>query len=148
MLVSTALLTTIVLLIKRDIFKNAGADIQNIGFIFRRLLNFVSDTEETCELEEDGWIIPVIEKVDKHKIEVKGPAQRDEIVDGMRKAAMFVPYAKGDVNDEEWNDPLTRRDLTEAKLNVIKAYEPTPTPNHSGMNTSETQDEGTERHWC
>ncbi|KAL9638224.1 MAG: hypothetical protein Q9164_001701 [Protoblastenia rupestris] len=141
MLVGTALLTTLDLLIKRDI-------IRNIGFIFGRLLNFVSDMEETCGLEEDARTIPVIQKVDKHKIEIKGSAQRDEIVDGMRKAAIIVPYAKGDVHDEDWNDPLTRQDLTEAKLNMIKAYEPTPTPNYSGMNTSETQDEGTERHWC
>lgn len=83
MLIGTALLTTIDVLIQKDLFKNSSK-IRNIGLILSMFLQFSADETEIAEYNEDFWTTKVVEKADEHGVTIQGLVGIDELVQAIR----------------------------------------------------------------
>ena len=68
MLFGTALLTTIDILIKENLFKSQDSDIRNVALVLGHFLNFAHDMKETCRANEDGWKTKVLDRADANDI--------------------------------------------------------------------------------
>lgn len=135
MLFGTALLTTIDILIKEDLFKSKNSEIRNIALIMGHFLNFACDMKEMCSGNEDGWKRTVLERADKHEITPH--------MIGIKRVISEIRKSEGNKvsDDESGSRTKSRRD---GRANAAKSYESKP---WAGVITLESLEAGVERSW-
>ncbi|KAL8937098.1 MAG: hypothetical protein Q9216_004594 [Gyalolechia sp. 2 TL-2023] len=117
MLIGTAILTAISHLVNAELFTNDSA-IRNLGFVLGLLVEFVTESEETCQANEHGWRIVVVQRLDEHAVQVRGTSKMEQIVESVRQEA-----ADEAADDEEEAEEETK-DLEKPNSvpNFVKAY--------------------------
>ena len=66
------------------LFQNGSIDFPNLVLTLSFYLQFAEDNKESCRLNEDGWKYLVVEKADKHGIEIHGEPGKGTIVEAIR----------------------------------------------------------------
>ncbi len=87
MTMGTALLTTISLLIKHDLFKDDNPTIRNLGLILSQFLRSDACDEDLCASNEHGWRKIVVQLADKHHVTIEGVFGIEKTVDEIRREA-------------------------------------------------------------
>ena len=72
MLIGTALLETLEILSKANLFKHDRSNICNAGLIVAHLLTFAHSMNPHCRLNENGWKSKVLQKADECNITIEG----------------------------------------------------------------------------
>ena len=72
MLIGTALLETLEILSKANLFKDDRSNICNAGLIVAHLLTFAHGMNPHCRLNENGWKSKVLQKADECNITIEG----------------------------------------------------------------------------
>ena len=137
MLFGTALLTTIDILIKDNLFKAEDSPIRDIALILGHFLEFAHDMKEICEAKEDEWTEKVLERADQHGIKPY-IINNDHVISEMRNG-------KEDTASDEDGTPkpeiASRREGLE---NATKSNESKP---WVGWITVESLKAGVKRSW-
>ena len=72
MTMGVALLATIFLLIKHDLFKDGNPVIRNLGLVLSNFLFSDACHEDLCNCNEHGWSGVAVQLADKHCVTIKG----------------------------------------------------------------------------
>ena len=137
MLFGTALLTTIDILVKENLFKPQGSDIRNVALVLGHFLNF-ADMEHFCRANEDGWKTKVLELADAHDIK--------PLMIRIERVISKIRTSKADTTSDKDKSAKpktgTRR---EGLQNAAKSYESRPSV---GFLTVESLKGGMKRSWA
>ena len=137
MLFGTALLTTIDILVKENLFKSQNTDIRNVALILGHFLNFAHDMEETCRANEDGWKTNVLDLADAHDIK--------PLMIGIERVISEIRTSKADATSDEDESPKSKTELRRQGLqNAAKSYE---SRHLVGVITLESLKAGVKRSW-
>ena len=98
-ILGTALLTTIDILVVKDLFKK-DSSIRNIGLVLSQWLRFTQGAgdDELCTGGENNWRYAVVRLADKNKFEITGTAGIEDLIKECRE---------GDLVEEDDNSTAT-----------------------------------------
>ncbi len=139
MLFGTALLTTIDILIKQNLFKSEKSEIRNIALILGHFLNFVHEMKELCRANEDGWKGTVLERADEYEIKPH-MISTDHDISEIRKGK----NDDDDTPDEDGTPRPKKCTRREGLENAAKSYDSKP---WVGLITLESLKAGVTRSW-
>ncbi len=92
MLIGSMLLHMLDLLEKLDLdrdeshklLRSNSTEIPNLSIILSHYLQAIEDFKGTCRLNEDGWKHLLLDKADKHGIEIRGLSETERLVNALR----------------------------------------------------------------
>jgi hypothetical protein len=139
MLIGTALLSSIDVLIRHNIFHSHPTPVRNIGLILCHYLHFGQTWSERCNANEAGWMKVVICKAQEHGVRISGFYGIQAIIEKILNTS--------DTSDADVGSAGTHPKIS--KLNIIKSYESAPAL--CGLITAESlrahKEGGTCRDW-
>ena len=137
MLFGTALLTTIDILVKENLFNSQGSDIRNVALVLGHFLNFAHDVEETCRANEDGWKTKVLDLADAHDIK--------PLMISIERVISEIRTSKGNATPDEHDSAKRKTQIRREGLqNAAKSYE---SRHLVGFITVESLKAGVKRSW-